>query len=176
MAHRRRQSDSPADLRIAVMKGRAGLREGIARSFTIVEDVVYVVLGLLLAASLIVLLLDAGLAFARSFSTGLAAINIVPFLDRALLVLMVVEILYTVQVSFREHVLIPEPFLLVALIAAVRRVIVLTAELGELARRGGDAFRAGLIETALITGVILALAGALVVLRKRHPQAVVERA
>ena len=58
----------------------------------------------------------------------------------------------------------------------VRRVIVLTAELGELARRGGEAFRTGMIETVLLTLVILALAAALVVLRKRHPQAVVERA
>jgi uncharacterized membrane protein (DUF373 family) len=155
---------------------RAGLREGIARSFSVVEDVVYIVLGLLLAAGLAALLLDAGLTFARSFSAGMAGVNIVPFLDRALLVLMVVEILYTVQVSFREHVLIPEPFLLVALIAAIRRVIVLSAELGELARRGGEAFRAGMIETALITGVVVALAASLVVLRKRHSQAVVERA
>ena len=30
-----------------------------------------------------------------------------------LLVLLVVELLYTVQVSFREHKLLPEPFLLV---------------------------------------------------------------
>jgi hypothetical protein len=81
-----------------------------------------------------------------------------------------------VQVSFREHLLIPEPFLLVALIASVRRIIVLTAELGELARKGGEAFRAAMIETALVAAVILALAGALVILRKRHPQAVAERA
>jgi hypothetical protein len=36
--------------------------------------------------------------------------------------------LYTVHVSFREHVLTAPPFLLVALIAAVRRILVLTAE------------------------------------------------
>lgn len=161
------------------MKGekaeRHGFRESIARIFTSVEDVVYIALALLLAAALLSLLVDAGLAFARALAAGLSGLNIIPFLDRALLVLMVVEILYTVQVSFREHVLVPEPFLLVALIASVRRIIVLTAELGELARRGGDAFRGAMIETALVAGVILALAGALVILRKRHPQAVAER-
>jgi uncharacterized membrane protein (DUF373 family) len=155
---------------------RSTFRESLAKGFSTVEDVVYIVLALLLAAGLAVLLLEAALAFTRSFAAGLTDINIVPLLDRVLLVLMVVELLYTVQMSFREHVLIPEPFLLVALIAAVRRVIVLTAELGELARRGGEAFRTGMIETALLTLVILALAVALVVLRKRHPQAVVERA
>jgi uncharacterized membrane protein (DUF373 family) len=155
---------------------RTGFREAVARVFSAVEDVVYVVLGLLLAAGLAALLLDAALAFWRGFASGLSSMNIVPFLDRTLLVLMVVEILYTVQVSFREHLLIPEPFLLVALIASVRRIIVLTAELGELARKGGEAFRAAMIETALVAAVILALAGALVILRKRHSRAVAERA
>ena len=155
---------------------RSHFRETIARIFSTVEDVVYVVLGLLLAAGLAALLVDAALAFWRTFADGLSSMNIIPFLDRTLLVLMVVEILYTVQVSFREHLLVPEPFLLVALIASVRRIIVLTAELGELARKGGDAFRAGMIETALVAAVVVALAAALVVLRKRHPQAVAERA
>ena len=155
---------------------RSHFREGIARVFSTVEDAVYVILGLLLAAGLAALLVDAALAFWRTFADGLSSMNIVPFLDRTLLVLMVVEILYTVQVSFREHLLVPEPFLLVALIAAVRRIIVLTAELGELARKGGEAFRAGMIETALVAAVVVALAAALVVLRKRHPQAVAERA
>lgn len=155
--------------------GRNSGRETIARAFSVVEDVVYVALALLLAAGLATLLFDAALTFARIFTGGLSGLNIIPFLDRALLVLMVVEILYTVQVSFREHVLTPEPFLLVALIAAVRRIIVLTAELGELSRRGGEPFRAAMLETALVAAVILALAGALVVLRKRHPQAVAER-
>ena len=155
---------------------RSHFREGVARVFSTVEDAVYVILGLLLAAGLAALLIDAALAFWRTFADGISSMNIIPFLDRTLLVLMVVEILYTVQVSFREHLLVPEPFLLVALIASVRRIIVLTAELGELARKGGEAFRAGMIETALVAAVVVALAVALVVLRKRHPQAVAERA
>jgi uncharacterized membrane protein (DUF373 family) len=40
-----------------------------------------------------------------------------------LLILLIVELLYTVQVSFREHAVMPEPFLLVGLIAAIRRVL-----------------------------------------------------
>lgn len=34
-------------------------------------------------------------------------------LDQLLLILMIIEMLYTVQVSFREHVPVPEPFVLV---------------------------------------------------------------
>jgi uncharacterized membrane protein (DUF373 family) len=51
----------------------------------------------------------------------------VDLLDRMLLILMIVELLYTVQVSFREHTLVPEPFLIVGLIAVTRRILVVTA-------------------------------------------------
>jgi hypothetical protein len=46
---------------------------------------------------------------------------VISLLDRLLLTLMIVELLYPVQVSFREHTLVPEPFLLVGLVAATRR-------------------------------------------------------
>jgi len=44
----------------------AGLRETIARSFTRVEDTVYVGLGILLAAGAIALLVDGAVGFVRS--------------------------------------------------------------------------------------------------------------
>ena len=58
---------------------------------------------------------------------------------------MMIEILYTVQVSFREHVLVPEPFVLVAMIAAVRRIAVPTAESGKLMAQGDPVFRYAMI-------------------------------
>jgi uncharacterized membrane protein (DUF373 family) len=61
---------------------------------------------------------------------------VVDLLDRILLILMIAEILYTVQVSFREHTLSPEPFLIVGLIAATRRILVITAEFSDLIDRG----------------------------------------
>ncbi len=55
------------------------------------------------------------------------------------------------------------------MIASVRRIIVLNAEMGETAKRGGEAFHATMIETGLLTVVVLAMVGALVVLRKHAP-------
>ena len=55
-------------------------------------------------------------------------VKIVRLIDQSLLILMIVEILYTLQVPFREHTLVAEPFLIVGLIAAIRRVLILTAE------------------------------------------------
>ncbi len=96
-------------------------RAWAARGFTVVEDVVYLGLGLLLAGSAISLLVSSGISFVQNLMARSLTTNIVPLLDRLLLILLIVELLYTVQVSFREHGIM-EPFLLVGLIAAIRRV------------------------------------------------------
>jgi hypothetical protein len=85
-------------------------------------------------------------------------------------------VLYTVQVSFREHTLAPEPFLIVGLIAATRRILVLTAGIGELAQAGGEGFVHAMLELGLLSLMALALVVALVLLRRRSSQAVAERA
>jgi len=106
-----------------VPRGAAADRELVGRAFTHVEDAVYLGVGLLLAASAIALLVVSGITFVRSVLEGVLAARVVGLLDQVLLVFMIVEILYTVQVSFREHALIPEPFLIVGLIAGIRRVL-----------------------------------------------------
>lgn len=126
-------------------------------------------IGVMLAAG-------AGLTFARSIGAGAIGVSIVGLLDQLLLILMMIEILYTVQVSFREHVLVPEPFVLVAMIAAVRRILVLTAEFGKLMAQGDPVFRYAMIELGLLTAMTGAMVACLVGLRKRDKEAVAERA
>jgi len=86
---------------------------------------VYVGLGLLLAYGAGALLITSVVGLFHG--NGGAQAAILELLDRSLLILMFVELLYTVQVSFRAHALKPEPFLVVGLIAAVRRILVVTA-------------------------------------------------
>jgi hypothetical protein len=151
-------------------------RELTARAFTAVEDIVYVGLGVLLAGSSIALLVSSGISFVQNLLARSLTPNIVPLLDRLLLILLVVELLYTVQVSFREHGLIPEPFLLVGLIAAIRRVLVLTAEFAQVRDQTEIVFQHLIIELAVLTFLIVALVVSLVLLRKRGVVAVAERA
>src|SRR3984893_902706 len=106
-------------------------RSWVARVFTAVEDVVYVGLGLLLAGCSLALLVSGMIIFGQNLMAGSLTTNIVALLDRVLLILLIVELLYTVQVSSREHALVPEPFLLIGLIAGIRRVLLLTAELAQ---------------------------------------------
>jgi hypothetical protein len=143
------------------------LRAVVARVFTRVEDVVYVGLGTILAGSALVLLGSTALDFVRSALAGDLPTTVVPLLDRILLVLMIVEVLYTVQVSLREHALVPEPFLIVVLIAATRRVIVLVAEFAHLAKQSESVFRHAMIELGLLTVMILGLVVAILLLRTR---------
>ena len=151
-------------------------REWVARGFTRVEDAVYVGLGLLLAATAVALLVTTGVTLVRSVLERALAARVIDLLDQVLLVFMIVEILYTVQVSFREHVLVPEPFLIVGLIAAIRRVLVLTAEFGELLTKGGTVFQNAMLELTLLTVMVLALVAALVLVRRRAPNATAEKA
>jgi len=145
----------------------AGVRGWVSGQFTRVEDVVYVGLGILLSACALALLVTGGIEFATNLASGGIAQRAVEILDRILLVLLVVEILYTVQISFREHALTPEPFLIVGLIAATRRVLVLTAEFKDLLEKGPEAFRSGMLELGLLAFLIVALVVSLAVLRRR---------
>jgi len=95
------------------------------------------------------------------------------FLDVMLLVLMMVELAYTVIVSLRGAVLAPEPFLIVGLIAVIRRMLVIT--IGNVNPAGtappvaGAASGVGSqpIELGILTAVVLALVWSIVLLRRR---------
>jgi uncharacterized membrane protein (DUF373 family) len=140
-------------------------RNLIARTFGAVEDLVYIGLGALLAASAIALLVAAAIRFGTSAFSGDFANQVIPLLDRILLILLIVELLYTVQVSFRQHAVAPEPFLLVGLIAAIRRVLILTAEFGYGA---GQAPPTQLVpELAVLSALLVAIALSLFVLRRK---------
>lgn len=139
------------------------VRRMIARGFAAVEDFVYVGLGLALAVSAVALLVATAVSFAGKLFSGELAANIVPLLDQILLIILIVELLYTVQVSFREHTLTAEPFLLVGLIAAIRRILILTAELSH----AGQATTTLVPELAVLSGLIVAIALSLFVLRRK---------
>ena len=149
------------------------LREKISSGFTRVEDVTYVGLGVLLAVSALFLLLAAAWTLIAGLSfSGLAKDLTVEVVDQILLVLLIIEILSTVQVSFREHVLTPEPFLVVGLIAAIRRILIITAEFSNPSEVLEAAFRNAMFELGLLTVLIFSLVFSLHFLKKNRPASV----
>lgn len=141
-------------------------RVWIDRTFIFVEDAVYVGLGLVLAFSALSLLISGAVRIAQGTVGHGPPVQVIETLDRILLVLLVIELLYTVRVSFRERAILPEPFLLAGLIAAVRRVLVLTAEYGERHGRPDLSREDFVTELLALTGLILILVLSLVLLRK----------
>jgi uncharacterized membrane protein (DUF373 family) len=151
-------------------------RNWLTKAFSWIEDIVYVGLGALLAGCALTLLATGALAFWHLLLAGSLSENIVQLLDRLLLILLIIEVMYTVQVSFREHTLAPEPFLIVGLIAVVRRLLVLTAELPHMLEKADLVmFRQVSIELALLSLLIVALVASLVLLRRRPLEAVADR-
>ena len=151
-------------------------RTWIARGFSLVEDVVYIGLGLILAGSALALLIGGLITFVQALMAGTLAANVISLLDRILLILLVVELLYTVQVSFKEHAVVPEPFLLVGLIAGIRRVLVMTVEFGQSPNRTDATFQHFVIELGILTVLIVALAISLWILGRRETASIAERA
>ena len=103
------------------------------------------------------------------------ATGILQVLDQLLIVLMVVEILHTVRISIRSHVLVTEPFLIVGLIASIRRILVITLEAATLTKStswssdGVSIFRATMVELGLLGVLILILVYSITLLRRYAP-------
>ncbi|HEY4886571.1 MAG TPA: phosphate-starvation-inducible PsiE family protein [Myxococcales bacterium] len=145
-----------------------GLRGLVARAFGLTEDAVYIGMGVLLAFSAVALLISGGLSLWNATIRGAPLEAVIGLLDRTLLVLMLVELLYTVRVSFRQHALLPEPFLIVGLIAATRRILVVTAEFSVKGEANPEKFKEGMLEIALLTFMVVALVASLLMLRSKE--------
>src|SRR3979409_1818831 len=120
------------------------------------EIVIYSVLAVLLAVTAFVTIATAGQILWIGLSHWTVAAQTLRVLNQLLIVLMLVEILHTVRISIRSHVLVTEPFLVVGLIASIRRILVISLEMATLSKEGswpqqGDSiFRSSMVELALL--------------------------
>ena len=105
---------------------------GVTRSMLWLEhaqDVVTVVVGAALVVLAAILLVSGIADFAHSLSrTGiLSAGSVISaatiLLDDVLLVLILVEIVHTVVLSLRSHRLVAQPFIVVGLVAVIRKIL-----------------------------------------------------
>jgi uncharacterized membrane protein (DUF373 family) len=94
----------------------------------------------------------------------------VHLLDRVLLALMLAEIIYTVGRITRTQKLETEPFLIVGIIAAIRRMLIITAESAGHVNLQDPMFQAILAELALLSIIIFLLAWAMRLLRDRDQE------
>jgi hypothetical protein len=142
------------------------------RTFLTIEIVAYIVLGLMLAVAVLIGIGGAGLSLWGALLAHGGAEALIFAVDRLLFVLMIVEVLHTVRVSFRAGMLVCEPFLIVGLIASIRRVLVITLESSQVRQEGrwtADAqalFNSTLLELTVLGGLIMVMVISIYLLRR----------
>ena len=100
------------------------------------EVVLYSMLAVLLFVTALAAIARAGRLLWQGIVQRSINVEAPAVLNELLLVLMLVEILHTVRISIRSHILVTEPFLVVGLIASIRRMLVITLEAANLTKGG----------------------------------------
>jgi uncharacterized membrane protein (DUF373 family) len=139
--------------------------------FVRIEHAVYLALGLVLIATAVLALGSAVVLLWGAVTDWSGTEAIITVVDRLLFVLMLIEILHTVRDSLRSGALACEPFLIVGLIASIRRVLVITLESSQARQKGWSVttehlFRASMIELAVLAGLILVMVVSIWLLRR----------
>jgi uncharacterized membrane protein (DUF373 family) len=105
---------------------------GVTRSILLLEhaqDVVTVAVGIVLIVVSAVLLVSGiadfvhALTAARVLSAGSIIAAVTALLDEVLLVLILIEIVHTVVLSLYSHRLVAQPFIVVGLVAVIRKIL-----------------------------------------------------
>ena len=126
------------------------------------EDAMYSLVAILLAVAALLLVWSAVSSSITDLQHSSDSLTVVlSLLDRGLILFMVVELLHTVRITLHGHELTAEPFLIVGLIAAIRRVLLLTAESGtefRLDRQGA--------ELIILVSLILVMSVAILIWRR----------
>ncbi len=142
-----------------------------SQAFLKVEVFAYLVLGIVLALTALLGIFTAGVSLWKAVQAYGDPSSLVSTIDRLLFVLMIVEILHTVRVSFRSGELQPEPFLIVGLIASIRRVLVITLEASQASQPDKwtpelqGMLNSTMLELGVLAGLILVMVISIYVLR-----------
>ena len=132
-----------------------------------------VLIGLVLVVLAVLLLWTSADSMIDAVRTNRVAHQAIEILNSVLLVMMTMEIVYTVAISLESHTLVAEPFLIIGTIAAIRRMLVITATSTE-TEHDTAVFHNTLIELGLLAATVIALSTAIWILR--HSQALKNRA
>ncbi len=142
-------------------------------AFLTVEHAVYAAIGVLLAVVGVVALIHVGIDVVKDMLAWSENEQIFHTVDQLLFVLMLVEILHTVRVSIRSGNLNAEPFLIVGLIASIRRVLVITLASSNAQEKGASdhsaIFRTSMIELGVLAVLILTMVLSIYLIRRSGP-------
>ena len=130
------------------------------------ESAVLVLIGVVLVVLALLMLEGAVVSIFHAAGEGKIREEAIEILDSVLLVMMTMEIVYTVAISLESHTLVAEPFLIIGAIAAIRRMLVITATSTKDEHGNPEVFRNTLIELGLLAFIVLAMSVSIYILRK----------
>lgn len=139
------------------------------RLLVVVEDVIYVSIAALLAvAALVMTVRSAGTLIDRSTESGPDVM--LDVLDGLLLVFIFVELLYAVRTTLKERQIVAEPFLIAGILASIKEIVVLSVKAANEYVGKGPEFARAMVEVGVLGGLIVVLAVAAVLLRKKEKE------
>lgn len=145
-------------------KKERDLRERTQGAFGFVEDGFYVAIALALALAGVALFGYVIYEFLKNVTEGGSfTTSILDLLDGLLLVFILTELIHTIRAVIDEKVLVAEPFLVVGVVAAIRRLVVVSAEAKDLF--GKPTFGDAMLEIGVLTGVVVGLVLGIFMLR-----------
>jgi uncharacterized membrane protein (DUF373 family) len=118
------------------------------------QDIVTVAVGIILIALAAVVLVSS-IVDSLDGTYGSVSKAAPKLLDNVLLVLIVVEIVYTVVLSLRAHRLVAQPFIVVGLIAVIRRILFVFTP--------GSQVNASTTQLAVLIGMVAVFVASLIV-------------
>jgi uncharacterized membrane protein (DUF373 family) len=143
--------------------GESETRANLSRGFGFVEDAFYVVVASTLTLAGFLLFGYSIYSFISNASDVSMSANLLELLDNLLLVFIFTELIHTIRTVINEKVLIAEPFLIVGIVAGIRRLIVLSASIKDLI--GTPDFNDAMLELAILSVGIILLTLAVFLLR-----------
>src|SRR5438445_561850 len=120
------------DAGYALKSPRGRPHDLVAQAFDFIEDAIHVVVAGLLVVAGAFVVWSVVTRMGDELHKATSPQEVVTFvLDKGLVLFIIAELLHTARVTIQERKLVVEPFLLVGLIAGVRRLPVITAQLAE---------------------------------------------
>lgn len=143
-------------------------RSGIAALLDYGEFLIDTVVALALIVGGAILLGVVVYDFARSLGQGPFVEAVLELLSGLLLVFIFTELITTIRVVIARRRVVVEPFLIVGIVAAVRRLIVISAEAENLL--GTAEFRDVMLEIGVLAATVLLLGATVLVLRIKRTE------
>jgi uncharacterized membrane protein (DUF373 family) len=134
------------------------------RAMRFAENSVYTAVGLLLLVCACFALVSVGYDLVTQTDEG-AIEAVTEALDGLLLVFIVIELFGAVRQTLAERNLFAEPFLVVGIIASIKEIVVTALEVGDV---DGEDFEEAMTEIAVLGGVVLVLAIASFLVRRKE--------